>query len=45
MNKKVLSLLIVSIMIFTVLTGCGNNEVKDTAKKDDDYEINLGYYN
>lgn len=45
MKRKILSLFIVSIMIVTVLTGCGNNEAKDTAKGDEDYEINLGYYN
>lgn len=46
-SKKLSALTLVGVMAATMLVGCGggNQEKKEEAKANDDYQIKLGYYN
>ncbi|OLS02025.1 ABC transporter substrate-binding subunit SaoX [Tissierella creatinophila] len=46
MKKRKLLLIVLSMLIISTLVGCGKkDEGKKVGNVDDDYEINLGYYN
>lgn len=46
MKKKKLLLILLSTLIIIALTGCGEKDKDEqAANTDDDYEVNVGYYN